>query len=238
VRRLGFVMLALVTPLLVAAARDPRGDVTACEGQASVPDPVADLVGVDAYADELGTAAVWRLRFAEPLPVPDRDAPPLRIDILVRDPRLPAESRGDERGMNRIVRWVDTSADESIDVIWLAEQAHTPFNPPVVDSGTLEIRVPGRILLGEAPNGSESVARVRWSVVVRDGSACDRLGDEPMMRLRRSSRIEPAPSPVPTVGGTADDQPGRNYAAIGLFVAVLVLVPAVVIAAILRRTSR
>lgn len=234
--RLGVALLFVVTPMLLAAAHDPRGDVTSCHGGAAVDEPSADLVGVEGFADELGTAAVWRLRFAAPIAVPDRDGATLRIDVLVRDPRLPAVRLGNERGMNRIVRWDATAADRPIDVVWLDHGGHTPFNPPVIDGRTIELRVPGRILLGEAVNGTESVRRARWSVLVRDGDACDRLGGRPSFRLAESSPTAPSTS-TPGGGGTADDQPSRSYggvALVGLGLAVLVTI---VIAAILRQVS-
>ena len=87
------VALLLALPLLIAA-RDPRGDVVAC-GSASLDASAPDLVAVEATAQELGTAAVWRLTFARPLVVPDPSAPPMRIDILVRDPKIPGVSVGE-----------------------------------------------------------------------------------------------------------------------------------------------
>jgi hypothetical protein len=236
VRHAGLGALLLAAPLLLAAANDPRGDVATCAGGTPVTDPAADLVRVRAFADELGTAAVWRLTFTAPIAVPDPMAPSLRIDVLVRDPRLPAVSLGDERGINRLVRWDDTSADAPIDIRWVPAQGHTPFNPPVIDGRTIELRVPGRILVGEAANGTESVARVRWSVLVRDGAACDRLGDRPTLRLEAPP---PAPaSTVPPTGGTAADPPRPSAGGVAVAVAAVLLVPAVAIALILRRRSR
>ena len=233
-RRSAVAVLVLV-PLLVAAARDPRGDVTSCDVGAAVADPSADLVSVDAFADELGTAAVWRLHFAEPVPVPDRAGAPLRIDVLIRDPRLPAMSVGDEHGMNRIVRWDDTASDRPLEVVWLDHAAHVSFNPPVIEGRTIELRVPGRILLGEAENGTESVRRARWSVVVHDGAACDRLGDRPMLRLRELPSSTPtgpsSPASIHTVYG------GLGPFALGAIAAAAALVVALAIAAVWRRRT-
>jgi hypothetical protein len=148
------------------------------------------VVAVDGVAAELGTAGVWRIRFAEPVPVPDPSGTPLRIDVLVRDPKIAPVTRGDERGMNRIVRWTDTSADAMEEILWVYERSHTSFNPPQIDGRTVVLTVPGRILLGEAQNGTELVRRARWSLVVRDGGACDRVGGVPIFHLR----AEPAPS--------------------------------------------
>ncbi len=203
-RRCG-VAVALVLALpLVIAARDPGGDVAPCDAGSVGPSP-PDLVSVDAIAEELGTAAVWRLTFAEPIDVAVPGAPPMQIDILVRDPKIPAVSVGDEQGVNRIVRWVASSADRPVAVRWIPEHSQTLFNPPVIQGNTIELRVPGRILLGESANGTESVQRLRWSVLVRDGSACDRLGGRPSLRLasetstnssaatpRQTTSIEPA----------------------------------------------
>jgi hypothetical protein len=180
-----------VAPLLIAA-RDPKGDVVNCVSGAAVTDPAADVVAVDGQAAELGTAAVWRVTFAEPVAVPDHDGAPLRIDVLVRDPLIAPVTLGDEHGMNRIVRWDDTGADATENVMWVYERNNTTFNPPAIDGRTVTMTVPGRILLGEAENGTEFVQRARWSVLVRDGDACDRVGGAPVYRLR-----DVAPSPTP-----------------------------------------
>lgn len=192
-RRAAALALVAVVPLLLAA-RDPKGDVVNCGTGSAVTDTAADVVAVDGQAAELGTAAVWRLTFAQPIPVPDRDGVPLRVDVLVRDPLIAPVTRGDERGMNRIVRWDDTGAGATEEVMWVYERSATSFNPPVIDGRTVTITVPGRILLGEAENGTEDVARARWSVLVRDGDACDRVGDVPVYRLQQVST-----SPSPTV---------------------------------------
>ena len=191
-RRVAVLALVAVVPMLVAA-RDPRGDVASCGSGTAVRDATADVVAVDGQAAELGTAAVWRITFARPIPVPDRAGAPLRIDVLVRDPLIAPVTRGDEHGMNRIVRWDDTGQDATEEVMWVYERTSTSFNPPVVDGRTVTITVPGRILLGEAENGTEDVGRARWSVVVRDGDACDRVGDVPVYRLQD---VTASPSPT------------------------------------------
>ena len=92
------------------------------------------------------------------------------------------------------MRWTDSSTDATEEILWVYERAHTSFNPPQIDGRTVELTVPGRILLGEADNGTEFVRRARWSLVVRDGNACDRVGGVPSFSLR----AEPAPSGTPT----------------------------------------
>ncbi|MEP6757704.1 MAG: hypothetical protein ABJB55_00755 [Actinomycetota bacterium] len=207
-RRVGALVALLAAVPLLMAARDPRGDVTVCGSNLGATGGMADVVAVEATAQELGTAAVWRLRFAEPLDVPDPNAPPMRVDILVRDPKLPAVTMGDERGLNRVVRWIASSPDRPIVVVWVPEHSRTPFNPAVIDGRTLEIRVPGRILLGESRNGGEAVRRLRWSVFVRDGDRCDRVGDRPTLRLREAGSSRP-PSPAPT---SAPSEPSKAAA--------------------------
>ena len=167
-RRTAALVLVAVVPLLIAA-RDPNGDVVNCSTGAAISDGTADVVGVEGEAAELGTAAVWTITFAEPVPVPDHHGVPLRIDVLVRDPTIAPVTLGDEHGMNRIVRWTDTGPDALENVMWVYEQNATTFNPPAIDGRTVTFTVPGRILLGEAENGTEFVARARWSVLVRDG---------------------------------------------------------------------
>jgi hypothetical protein len=192
VRRAAALALVAVVPLLMAA-RDPKGDVVDCVSGAAVSDPAADVVAVQGEAAELGTAAVWRITSSKPLAVPDHDGAPLRIDILVRDPLIAPVSLGDEHGMNRIVRWDDTAPDALENVMWVYERSATTFNPPTIDGRTVTVTVPGRILLGEAENGTELVQRARWSVLVRDGNACDRVGAAPRYALQT---VDASPSPT------------------------------------------
>jgi len=206
VRPTAALALVAVLPLLLAA-RDPVGDVVRCGTGTAVADPMADVIAVDGQGAELGTAAVWRITFAHPIAVPDPDGAPLRIDVLVRDPLIASVTRGDEHGMNRIVRWDDTGADATERVMWVYERSSTSFNPPAIEGRTVTLTVPGRILLGEAQNGTESVERARWSVLVRDGDACDRVGDVPVYRLQQV-----AESPSPTVSHLI---PSRSPSAAG-----------------------
>ena len=70
-------------PARCSCAKDPRGDVVTCDRGASRP-PARISSSRRASATELGTVAMWRLTFDRPVEVPSD----LRIDILVRDPRL------------------------------------------------------------------------------------------------------------------------------------------------------
>ena len=150
----------------------------------------------------------------------------MQIDIVVRDPYLPETSLDGEAGLNRVVRWTASSADEPIAIMWVPEKSETPFNPPVIDGDTVEIRVPGRILLGEDEDGTESVARTRWSVVVRQGSVCDRLGTGvPHLKLHAADDASPPPATAPVAAAAA--KPPRRLGWPG-FAAGAVLVVALV----------
>jgi len=207
------VALLLALPLLVAA-RDPRADVVAC-GSASVGPSTPDLVSVEATAQELATAAVWRLTFAAPLVVPDPGGPPMRIDILVRDPQVRTVTVDGERGVNRIVRWDATSVDQPVVIRWVPEHSQTSFNPPVIEGNTVELRVPGRILLGESPDGAESVVRLRWSVRVSAGPSCDRFGGRPTLRLDDAPTSSP---PAPPASAATADGAGSSGSASKFFI--------------------
>lgn len=226
------LLLVLAVPLLLAA-KDPRGDVTACATGARASGP--DLVAARGVATELGTVGVWVLTFDRPVEVPSD----LRIDVLVRDPRLPPESIGAVRGMNRIVRWEAISADRPIEILWLPHEGRTSFNPPTIEGRTVELVAPGRLLLGERPNGTESVERARWSVVVTADDTCDGLGNGvPSQRLPVSAGPPPTPAPTAAASATPGGSPSYRESAIARAPWVLVLmVPVAVGIWMFRRRS-
>ena len=191
------VLLFAVVPLLVAAS-DPRGDVAGCGGGDGSGAP--DLVDARGEIVELGTSALWRLTFADPLHVPDAVGRPFRIDIAIRDPEVPAVSFVYYHDVNRLVR-VDATVDHRTEIYLLPERATNEFNPPIVDGSTMTIQVPGRTLSADEDltGTSPGLEKLRWTVVVRDGRACDFLGDGwPIERLVRG----PAPSdPAAPAGG-------------------------------------
>ncbi|HVD90572.1 MAG TPA: hypothetical protein VNB91_16880 [Jatrophihabitantaceae bacterium] len=207
------VALLLALPLVVAAS-DPRGDVVPC-GSASVDASAPDLVAIEATAQELETAAVWRLTFARPLVVPDPGAPPARIDILVRDPKIPGMSVDGQPGVNRVVRWDATSVEQPIVVKWIPEHSQVSFNPPVIEGNRVELRVPGRILLGESPDGTESVTRLRWSARVSDGPGCDVVGGRPALRLQTAGTSSPPVAPAPA---TSSEDAGATSSALRILI--------------------
>jgi hypothetical protein len=168
-------VLLTILPLLIAAS-DPRGDVGMCTGGSGSGAP--DLVEARGEIVELGTSARWELTFAEPLTVPDALGHPFRVDIAIRDPDAPALSFAFYRKVNRLVR-VDATVAHPTEIYLLPERATNVFNPPAVAGRTMVIQVPGRTLTAdeEQTGTSPGLESLRWTVIVRDGRACDFLGN-------------------------------------------------------------
>jgi hypothetical protein len=167
-------LLALL-PFLIAAS-DPVGDVVGCTGGAGSGAP--DLVDVRGEIVELGTSARWELTFAEPLTVPDRAGKPFRVDIAIQDPDVPEHSFAYYRDVNRLVR-VDATTEHITEIYLLPERGTNVFNPPMVEGSSMTIQVPGRTLSDDEDltGTSPGLEHLRWTVIVRDGRACDFLGD-------------------------------------------------------------
>lgn len=203
------VALLAITPLLIAAS-DPEGDVAGCLGGAGSGAP--DLVEAHGEIVELGTSARWELTFAEPLIVPDPVGHPFRVDIVIRDPDVPVQSFAYYRNVNRLVR-VDATVDHRTEIYLLPERGTNVFNPPIVEGRSMTIQVPGRTLSEDEDQTGTSpgLESLRWTVIVRDGRACDFLGNgRPTERFRTqpSAAVPPAPtraglSPWWAVGGAA-----------------------------------
>jgi hypothetical protein len=201
------LLLLVALPLLVAAS-DPRGDEVACTGGPAAGAP--DLIGAEASIVELGTSARWILTFAEPLVVPDPGGRPFRIDVAIWDPGVPAVSFGFYRRINRLVR-VDATVDHTTEIYLLPERGTDEFLPPVVEGSTMTIQVPGRILTEDEDltGASPALETLRWTVIVRDGRACDFLGDgTPVERLVPEPVAGPPPAPAgpsafPWIAGAA-----------------------------------
>ncbi len=211
-RRFVAVALLAVAPLMVAAA-DPRDDAVPCKGVAGSGHP-PDLVRAIGWLGEEGSSAVWQLTFERPLLVPDPKEPAFRVDILVRDPTIPALSFDDYRHVNRIVRFDATRRNASVWLLFLPEGGLAPFNPPIVHGRTLTIEVPGRLLLGEDRFGDVDLTRFRWSVVVRDGGRCDLLGNG-VPSLRMATAPPPTSSPTASVVPSVTPAPASNVAIVG-----------------------
>ena len=234
-RRLAAVAIAVLLPLTLAAA-DPRGDAVACLGTHGEGHP-PDLVAAVGRTGEEGSAAIWRLTFARRLRVPDPTDPPFRVDVVIRDPKVPTVSFGDYRRFNRIVRFDATRPDARVQLLFIPEGGHTLFDPPVIDGNEMTIEMPGRLLLGTDLFGRVDLQRLRWSVVVRDGGRCDLLGDGvPSLRLAREASRSATPSSGPTDRATGGIGPsgGRPLSGV-VIVALLVIVPILAAAIAIRR---
>ena len=165
-----------IVPLLVAAS-DPTGDVAGC-GHAPGAGRPPDLVDARGEIVELGTSARWTLTFAEPLTVPDAVGRPFRVDIAIRDPDVPALSFAYYTDVNRLVR-VDATVAHETEIYLLPERGASVFNPPIIEGATMTIQIPGRTLSADEDltGTSPGLEALRWTVIVRDGRACDVLGD-------------------------------------------------------------
>jgi hypothetical protein len=199
------VLVVVFAPLLVAAS-DPPGDVVPCPDIPGSPPPLSataapDLVDATGQIAELGTSAVWILTFDQPLVVPDATGRPFRVDIVLRDPDVPPVRVGFYGGLNRLVRF-DAVRDPAITIALLPERAQERFTAPEIDGATMTFRVPGRILSADEDESGTTpgLQRLRWGVVVRDGSACDLLG-----RAAPTQRFETGASgPVPSTAAATD----------------------------------
>ena len=168
--------LIAIVPLLVSAS-DPTGDVARC-GHASGAGAAPDLVDARGEIVELGTSARWTLTFAKPLTVPDVVGRPFRVDIAIRDPDVSPLSFAYYTDVNRLVR-VDATVAHETEIYLLPERGASVFNPPVIEGATMTIQIPGRTLSADEDltGTSPGLEALRWTVIVRDGHACDVLGD-------------------------------------------------------------
>ncbi len=219
--------VCLLLPLTLAAA-DPSGDAAACRGAHGGGHP-PDLIDAAGWLGEEGSTAVWRLTFRHPLEVPDPVAPPFRVDIVVRDPRVPVVSVGDYRRFNRLVRFDASGAHARVELLFITEGGHTFFDPPAIDGDTMTVTMPGRLLLGTDLFGRVDLQRLRWSVVVRDGGRCDLLGDgSPSLRLDPgppgSPTMEASASSVTDAASIADAAPGDRSGLVAIALVALIVV--------------
>jgi hypothetical protein len=235
-RRAAALVITLLLPLTLAAS-DPRNDAVPCLGTHGGGDP-PDLVAAVGRVSEEGSAATWRLTFAEPLRVPDPADPPFRVDVVIRDPKVPAVAFGDYRDFNRIIRFDATRGDARLELLYITEGGHTLFDPPVIDGDTMTVGMPGRLLLGADEFGPTAMQRLRWTVVVRDGGRCDLLGagGAPRLRLRVGPPASPSATPAAPPAPATSPAPGSGSATIGIAIAIVVVAGVgVAVFALLRR---
>lgn len=195
------VALALLSALpLVLAVADPTDDAAPCRGAAAVRTTL-DLAGADGFLIEDGTAVEFLVRFHGTPVAPDREDPPFRIDVILRDPRLPTLSVGPYREINRIIRF-DATDPPQASVLLLAEGGLSSPSTFSFEDGAFRVTLAAR-QLGIENEDLEGIdlRPIRWNVVARDGNSCDTLTDgPPVLRLMETPPASPSP-PVPS--GTA-----------------------------------
>ena len=179
-RRVPWLSLALVlaTPLLLGAA-DPSGDLVPCEGAGHAgADAPIDIVQARGTTAEDGLAMRFTITFAEPLPVPDLEGSPLRVDVLIDDPAVPELSVDYYRGLNRIVRFDDVGAKAGIVILLLPERTQSPFTSGMrLDGDRLTLTLPSRMVMPDPDLAGFDYRELRWTVVARDETTCDFLGE-------------------------------------------------------------
>lgn len=199
------VLLALLSPLLVGAS-DPSGDLVQCRTGDAIVRAGLDIATATGRLIEGGMALEFTVGFHGRPEAPDPDDPAFRVDILLKDPRLPTFSFGPYREVNRIIRFDATDPPEAT-IFLLAERGLSQPSTFAMEDGTLRITVAGR-QLGVEDEDLESIdlSPVRWTVIARDGSACDLLGrGRPVRRLTEQSPTPAPSSPSPAETGAASN---------------------------------
>jgi hypothetical protein len=183
-------MIALVPFTL--GATDPAGDAEPCRQGRPVGDEVLDVASAQGLLIENAMALEFRVRFHGRPVAPDPGEPPFRIDIVLKDPRVPTFSFGPYRDINRIIRF-DATDPPRVAILLLAEQSISQPSTYVFEDGSLRLTVAGRLLGTEAENlENVPLEPLRWNVVAREGASCDWLGSgRPVLRLRTAKPAAP-----------------------------------------------
>jgi hypothetical protein len=208
-RRPPWLGVLVAAPLLLGAA-DAPGDLVPCEG-AGIVDGTApiDILTAKGTTAEDGLALRFTLTFSEPVPLPDEEGSPLRVDVLLRDPTVPDLSVDYYRAVNRIVRFDAVNARAGLAILLLPERAESPFTSGVeVDGERLTLTLPSRMVMQDPDLAGFDYSGLRWTVVARDEDTCDLLGEaaRPVHRVKvLDADPDPAPSPSRSVATAADD---------------------------------
>lgn len=208
-RRSPWLGVLLLAPLLLGAA-DPSGDLVSCRrGAPTVSGAPIDIVRASGGTAEGGLALRFRVTFSAPLPVPDEEGSPLRVDVLLRDTAVPDVSVDYYRGLNRIIRF-DAVQQTGLLVLLLPEETESPFTSGVaVDGETLTLTLPARMVMLDPDLGGFDFGTLRWTVVARDEDTCDVLGEQarPTRRLDLPDDSSPVPSLSPGTSPVGDADP-------------------------------
>jgi hypothetical protein len=125
--------------------------------------------------------------------------------------------------VNRLVR-VDATIEHLTEIELLPEEGGTVFNPPAIEGPTMTIQVPGRILTEDEDltGTSPGLGTLRWTVIVRDGRACDFLDHgRPTERLVPTEDSTTTPGAIRSPGGSGLWIVTGAVAAAALIVAVV-----------------
>lgn len=154
-----------------------------------------DVASAQGLLIENAMALEFRVRFHGRPVAPDPSDPAFRIDIVLRDPRVPTFSFGPYRDVNRIIRFDATDPPRAA-ILLLAEQAISQPSTYAFEDGSLRLTVAGRQLGTEENLENVPLQPLRWNVVAREGDTCDWLGSgRPELRLRTAK----PPAPTQTV---------------------------------------
>ena len=212
-------VLAALVPLLLGAT-DGSHDFFTCGEHGTVESQDVDIASAKGLLTEDGTALAFTVTLRSPPPVPDPAGHPFRVDVLMRDPRLPDYSIGPYHDVNRILRFEATDPP-SATMLLLPERGNVTPSTFGYKDGTVSFTVAGRLLGEEHGTQPFDPSPIRWSVLVRDEDRCDRLGGpHPDLRLvpERTTQTGGHQFRHPPEGGTSLWVP----VLIGIGVAVLV----------------
>jgi hypothetical protein len=196
-----------------------------------------DVASAQGSLIEDATALEFLVRFHGRPVAPDPRDPAFRIDIVLRDPRVPTFSFGPYRDVNRIIRF-DATDPPRVAILLLAEQAISQPSTYAFEDGSLRLTVAGRLLGTEENLENVALEPLRWNVVAREGESCDWLGSgRPVLRLTRPGPPDPtAPDPSPSGPTPPPESEGFPWAvALGLVPAAGAALAIVAITAIARR---
>lgn len=221
----------ILAPFLIGTT-DPAGDVAPCRpGDGGMGGSAPDVVAATARGVEGGASLEVRVRFDERPDVPDTEGRPFRVDVVVREPELPAYTFGYYRGVNRIVRY-DAIASPRLEILLLPERGENQFFAVSWTRRTLIMRLPGRLLTRDEDLAGVNLGRLRWGVVVRDEAMCDSLR-EPRPHVRVSGNTRPPDTPTTTaMGSDSDDPAGAERAEPAPYLSRAVLAAAVFLAGV------
>lgn len=219
-RRLPWCAVLVLAPLLIGAA-DAGSDLVSCgDGSPVVSGAPIDIVKASGTTAEDGLALRFRITFAAPLPVPDEEGRPLRVDVLLRDDSLPEVSVAYYRGLNRIIRF-DAVTESGLVILLLAERTDSPFTGGVkVHGETLTLTLPARMVMLDPDLAGFDFKTLQWTVVARDEQTCDLLGER-ARPTRRVRVLRDASTPAPSVppGASSAAASGDPLVSVGFLIA-------------------